>query len=293
MRQRTIAGVSLVFCMLATACGHASRGLPATDGPSPVATAPPAAADPFGNPYAGQSRTHPDGYVYTTDLVEGRVGPNRFRFPANFYYDQIGPDFQGSVSLILLWPRLEPVPPGIGFHDHQNLFDRRITASLNYVDAVPIEGLLDRKLQPMSEYEVGDPLETLELRRRGKPVHGLTPYYTDFEKLEIWHRARYGDVPPAVLDRSSSLNDDWYVARGRDGKVTTYVECTSHEVTDGIRFEGDRVVHAKPPIAQCMHFFTLPGKRIEVWLRYKRAFLHDWRRIEHRVRTVLDVGAMN
>lgn len=291
MRQRTIAVVSLVFCMLATACGHASHGLPAADGPSPVATAPPAAADPFGNPYAGQSRTHPDGYVYTTDLVEARVGPNRFRFPANFYYDQIGPDFQGSVSLILLWPGLEPVPPGIGFHGDANRFARHINASLNYVDAVPIEGLLDRKLQPMSEYEVGNPLRTLELRRRGKPVHGLTPYYTDFEKLEAWHRARYGDVPPAVLERDSVLNGDWYVARGADGKVTTYIECMSHEIPDGIRFEGERVVYAKPPIALCTHFFTFADKRISVTVDYARAFLRDWQRIEQRLRVLLSVEA--
>ena len=293
MRKRMIAGVSLVFCVLATACGHASRGLPGADSTPPVAAAPAAAADPFGNPYAGQRRTHPDGHVYTTDPVEARLGPHRFRFPANFYYDQMGPDFQGSVSLILLWPRLEPAPPGQNFHDDQNRFDRHINASLHYVDAVPIEGLLDRKLQPSSDYEVGDPLLTLELRQRGKPRHGLIPYYTDFQRVESSTRARYGNVPGDALDRSSVLNDDWYLARGPDGAVDTFIKCTSHELPDGIRFEGENVVEAKPPIALCKHVFTLPEKRIEVSLRYKRAFLHDWQRIETRVRTLIGAGAMD
>lgn len=242
-------------------------------------------ADPFGNPYAGQRRTIDDGYTYTTNLVEARLGPHRYRFPANFYYDQIGPDFQGGVALVLLWPDLQPAPPGVNFHDDDALFGHVIHVRLEYLDKVPVGTYLERLTKPLVRND--DPIETIRGRIRGSAVHGLTPYYLDFARLRAWMKRAYGDVPAAGMDPASSLNEDWYLAYGPKRQIRTFIRCGSHEMPDGIVFDGARVVEVTPPVMLCTHHFTVPEKGLSVELGYPRALLHDWARVEARVRQLL------
>src|SRR5690606_35888263 len=45
-------------------------------------------------------------YTYTDAPVEARIGRHLYRIPANYFYDQMGPTFQGDVSLRMQWPDL-------------------------------------------------------------------------------------------------------------------------------------------------------------------------------------------
>lgn len=245
----------------------------------------------FDNPYFGQSRKI-GSYTYTTDLVEARLGPNRFRIPANFYYSQMGPDFQGSVQLILLWPELAPAPPGVNFHDDPDMLDRYISISVRSLDNVPVEGFLERGVKPQYG-KPDDPTLSLALRIKGDPVHGLTPYYTDFEKLDAFARREYGDRASVAAERDSILNSDWYLAYRPDGAVATHISCVSREVPDGIVFAGRRVISVKPPVASCSHEFIIPSLRIWIVMDYKRVMLKDWKRIEERVRGLLELGRVD
>ncbi len=53
------------------------------------------------------------GPTYTAQPVEANLGPHRFMFPANLYYNQIGPFAGGGVTLAAFWPDLDAAPPGI------------------------------------------------------------------------------------------------------------------------------------------------------------------------------------
>lgn len=291
MRLRAFQSLVLSAAVLA-ACTAPTHSTDARAQP-PVASRPagPQAPDPFGNPYAGQ-RLAVGRYTYTTDLVEARLGPYRYRFPANFYYDQMGPDFQGSVRLILIWPDLAPTPPGVNFHDDENLSDRYVSISIGYLDKVPVKGYLERMIVPQWG-DPSDPTLSLKHRIKGSPVFGLVPYYTDFAKLEAWARRTDPDSVSTVADRDSSMNGDWYLAYRADGSIRTFIKCTSREMPDGIVFEGARVVSAQPPIALCTHDFTVPSLGLDVQMEYARAMLKDWQRTEDRVRHLLDVGRID
>lgn len=52
------------------------------------------------------------GRTYTAQPVEANLGPHRFMFPANLYYNQIGPFAGGSVMLAVFWPDFDAAPPG-------------------------------------------------------------------------------------------------------------------------------------------------------------------------------------
>jgi len=52
------------------------------------------------------------GQTYTTQPVEARLGPHRFMFPANLYYNQTGPLADGGVMLTVFWPDFDAAPPG-------------------------------------------------------------------------------------------------------------------------------------------------------------------------------------
>lgn len=281
--------------LLVAACRATHPGEPTAPAISEASSATATAIampDAWGNPYAGQRRMV-DGYTYTTDLVEGRLGPHRVRFPANFYYDQIGPDFQGGITLVLLWPELVPSAPGEDFADSEDLLARNIRIYPDYVDRVPVAGFLDRKLVPTDEYQRSRPTESLDVRIKGDPVHGLAPYYTDFKKVDAWAQRVHGRHAKTAAERRSIFNNDWYVAQNRRDEVTTFITCTSREVPDGIRFINGRTVESRPPIAQCTHWFTIPARRLVVDMSYKRAMLRDWQEIEQRVRKLLEVAQVH
>lgn len=234
-----------------------------------------------------------NGHTYSDAPVDVKLGPNTFRIPANYLDSQIAPWSSEVVTLVIEWPDMTPTPPGARANPRTNDFRKEIHASMNYVDRVPIEGLLARyssneALTEPDSVERGDPVDRLDLRIAQPETLGLTPYAIDEEKMAVYvkaYEAHYGKPPT----RNPAFEDDWYVARESSGKLTTFIKCDSKKYRgDGVRLEGSEVVHEKGAVAaSCVHYFSDIENKLSITLNYKRAFLKDWKRMEDAVKEVL------
>ena len=228
-------------------------------------------------------------YGYNNHPVEARLGPHRYLIPANYFRDQIGPDFQGNFSLLVQWPDLQPLPPGERSKQDMEAFAKQITILPHYVDRVPMEGLLEKSIRRYGAegtLEHQNPAERLELRDEQAVVDGLTPYWGNAEKyaayLSLWEK-EYGYRSSAELqDR-----DDWYLDRDSQGRLTTVIKCDSHLKPDGFVIHGERVIPKGNRSTGCTHYFLMPEDKISFSVDYDRVFLRDWRRIEDRARALL------
>ncbi len=218
-----------------------------------------------------------DGYTYTDAPVEARLGPHVFRFPANYYRDQMGPNFDGSFSLLVQWPDLQPLPPGERSGQDMATFDRQITIAPHYVDRVPIETLLDRMTMPMAEpgsIEADDPRDRLDLMVVQPEHDGLTPYVVDQAKLASYAR-RYKDTMGVPTGTRAGSYKDWFVRRDARGQLLTVITCDP---------QPEPGADTRP---QCTHDFTIPEQLISVSVDYDRSFLIGWEKIESRARALL------
>lgn len=104
------------------------------------------------------------GRTYTAQPVEANLGPHPFMFPANLYYNQIGPFAGGGVMLAVFWPDFDAAPPGD--HPVRSVEDgyRKVSIELRYVGGA---GAADYLAQDLSE------------RVALTPRWGLTPYAVD------------------------------------------------------------------------------------------------------------------
>ncbi|OAX86261.1 hypothetical protein A7D16_20090 [Xanthomonas nasturtii] len=234
-----------------------------------------------------------NGHTYSDAPVDVKLGPHIFRIPANYLDSQIAPWSSEVVTLVIEWPDMTPTPPGARANPRKNDFRKEIHASMNYVDRVPIEGLLARyssneALTEPDSVERGDPVDRLDLRIAKPETLGLTPYAIDEEKMAMYvkaYEAHYGKPPT----RNPAFEDDWYVARDSSGNLTTFIKCDSKKYRgDGVRLEGSEVVHEKGAVAaSCVHYFSDIENKLSISLNYKRAFLKDWKRMEDAVKEVL------
>lgn len=251
-------------------------------GPGPAAVGPEAATPPATPVH---SRTV-GGYTYTDAPVEARLGPNRYRIPANYFYTQMGPDFQDNFSLVVLWPDLQPLPPGVDFADARDTSIRAINISPYYIDRVPIGTLLEKGIRPRNKNDKDDPLDNLHLRVRGEPLYGLTPYYADHAKVEAYFlRNGY----PTDREHLHRWMKDWYLARDANGGLSAVIKCDTRELPDGVLVQEGRAF--EDPNARgntsCTHEFILAEQNVSVSVTYMRAFLPDWKRIEAHARLLL------
>ncbi len=196
-----------------------------------------------------------EGRTYSTQPVEASVGPRRFMFPANLYYNQIGPFPDGGVMLSVLWPRLEAAAPG------------------NF---------------PLRTVEDGYRQVSMELRYVGYARTGdyMAPHIGSGWAQSLAERVaqplRWGLTPYAIADDAQALEPDWYVVRGGDGRVRTFISCDAARiVADGlvmgtrtlVRSGGDR-------IAMCRHSTVDVESGIAVEMNYARVLLVEWQRME-------------
>ncbi|KQR18490.1 MULTISPECIES: Smlt3025 familytype IV secretion system inhibitor [Xanthomonas] len=234
-----------------------------------------------------------NGHTYSDAPVDVTLGPNTFRIPANYLDSQIAPWPGEGVTLVIEWPDMTPTPPGARANPRTNDFRKEIHASIDYVDRVPIEALLTRfssneTLTKADWVERGNPVERLDLRIARPETLGLIPYAIDEEKMDAYvkaYEAHYGE-PPA---RNPALEYDWYVARDVNGDLTTFIKCDSAKFRkDGIRLEGNQVIDEEGSVvADCTHYLVDVENKLSITLHYYRAFLKDWKRMEHAVKDVL------
>lgn len=234
-----------------------------------------------------------NGHIYTDAPVDVRLGPTTLRIPANYLDSQIAPWPGEGVSLVIEWPDMKPTAPGARANPRTNDFRKEISVLINYVDRVPIEQLLDRyssneSFTENSSVERGDPRDRLDLRIAGPEVMGLTPYAIDESKMAAYAKTyvvAYGKAPV----RNPAFEGDWYVSRGTDGELTTFIKCDSKAFReDGVRVVGNELIDQPgDTAASCIHYFVDVDSKFSISMDYKRPFLEDWKRMEDAVRDLL------
>ncbi len=233
------------------------------------------------------------GHTYTTEPVEATVGPHRFMFPANYYDNQMGPYFDGSVGLTLLWPDLGPALPGTRPDRSMEDFQRSVVIGLQHIDRTPIRGLLERYTSteqtstPTSVLR-NDPTERLDLRIPQPERFGLVPYAINEALMPAFQKALEQETK-MPQPRNLRMEKDWYVARNGEGELTTFIECESEaHFPDGLTISGDRLRDTEDSrVAGCTHYFVDVEDSIAITATYPRVILRDWKKIESAVRTSL------
>jgi hypothetical protein len=233
-----------------------------------------------------------NGYTYTNAPVDVKLGPNTFRIPANYFDNQIGP-FGEGLALKLEWPDMKPTSPGARAAPRTNDFLREISISIDYIDRLPIEGAMARRVTNDGHTDEGslqrrDPAARLDLRVAQPERMGLTPYAINEELRVAYARdqeARTGHPFP----RNLAFEPDWYVASSQNGEIATFIQCDSTAYReDGVVLEGDHVTPVDGTAsALCTHYFVDVPNSLSITLSYKRAFLSDWKRMEDAVRSIL------
>ena len=230
-----------------------------------------------------------DGYTYTNEPKLTQLGPHRFMIPANYFSDQMGPDFQGGVTLEVIWPELEPLPPGRRRAMSMDEFRRQIRASIDYMKR-PLQDAMDGLARTFSDDPVlqQDPLENISYRSRGDDVLGLQRWYVSeadkarYLKLTEGQRDRYG-MPADPWDF-----EDWFVRRDSEGHILTFIRCAPSSMPDGLIIqEGVVVKDDNSRVAQCTHTFSVPEYGLLMRMDYPRTLMRDWSPIEQRYRALL------
>ena len=187
---------------------------------------------------------------------------------------------------------LEPLPQGFNFTDDKDASMRAILITVRYLDpkriTVPVvmQGAL-LPLDPEQPAQYANPLENLDLRLQGDPVHEeLVPYYADLDAVQRYLRDRHSSNARAhSRENAVQLSRDWYVRRGPGGDPLSVIKCDNRELPDGLQIEGS-IVKDDPAVqrrASCDHQYALPALGIVVEMSYPRAFLPGWRRVEERL----------
>ncbi|KRG71032.1 hypothetical protein [Pseudoxanthomonas dokdonensis] len=234
-----------------------------------------------------------DGYAYTNAPQETWLGPHRFMIPANYFSSQIGPDFQGGVTMELEWPQLKPLPPGRRRVMSMPEFYALVRASLDYVDKLPWYESLEAGVSPPDDDPISrqDPDRQISHRTRDEEVfYGLQRWY-----VSEADRRRYQELTQGQDQITYGLParrdiQDWYLRRDAQGHLLTRIKCESRALPDGVKIEGDRIV-ADPAYSRstsCDHAFAIPKYKTLVYVGYNRVLLKDWQRIEDTIRANLD-----
>jgi hypothetical protein len=236
------------------------------------------------------------------ERIDGvNLGPHRFCLKGTLFNGTHMPNADGTeLNFVLDWPSLEPLPYNFDMYKDNNRFLAALSINVMFPDRLTDEQirLLPRSwiepFDPSNAADRANPAENLDLRVKGDPIHGLTPYYTDFDALKRYYMKLYGPHTRAG-EPVSSMNDDWFVDMGVDGIPRTVLKCSPRVIPDGVRMDGDRMVELRDVFrrATCTHQFAIPEYRVVVDLMYQRMVMPDWRRIETRIRSLLREGEID
>lgn len=201
-----------------------------------------------------------EGRTYSAQPVEANVGPRRFMFPANLYYNQIGPFSDGAVVLTVLWPNLEAASPGDFPLRTVEEGYRQVSIELRYVGHA-------RTGDYLAPHIGSGWAQSLAERVVQPPRFGLTPYAIDLA---------------AGADDAQALEPDWYVVRADGGRLRTFISCDAARVTaDGLVMGSRTLVRSGGNrIAMCRHSMVDGETGMAVEMNYARVMLVEWQRLE-------------
>ena len=216
-------------------------------------------------------------------IKQACVGPYLLELPQNYFYNQMGTEFDGSFALALEYPSLEPFNPGERSNLKLDVSTRTVAVSYHYIDRIDIHQAM-RNTYTNTNYLLDDPVASLEGRKLGEPVNGLIPYYADMDRIREYHR-RNG-LPESAPGMQDNWNRDWFLKRGKNGDVETVIKCTSRNVVGtGVEYrDGKMVRNDVYGLPDCDHTFAIPDHNTQVSINYVRVGLTDWQRIEERAR---------
>ena len=226
-----------------------------------------------------------DPFQNPPPLKQACIGPYLLEIPQHLFYSQMGPEFDGSFSLVLQYPGLQPFAPGERMNLKLDVSMRTVAFAYWYIDRIELRQAMRNSYIPIWG-DPGDPSRTLEGRIVGEPVYGLLPYYADLPRIRAY-KARQGmraDAPVMKAD----WHQDWFITRDAAGEVDRLIRCTSREVGGtGVVFrDGLMYRNMHEPYSECEHQFMLPEHSTLVRITYVRIGLKDWQQIEDKARAL-------
>ena len=255
--------------------------------------APPASKAPAAAPSAVFAQRTVDTPEASPHLIEFTLGQHRFALPSNYFVDERGPDFQGSVTLALLWPELTPYPPGNGYWNQTSgpMRNHGVLVSFNLVN-FPIDSLPERYVTVNPTGDPNDPSYSLALKIHQPDQFGLTHYMTDLQKMTEY-MAKEGGRPAKPSAFYIGSTPDWFIGRDSQGRIRTVVQCDDSREPEGFEIRDNTLVDIpgskKRPLCDG-HSFALAKYALVVRASYHRPILRDWQRIEAEVRRIMQAA---
>ncbi|WVL64941.1 hypothetical protein VDQ57_021835 [Xanthomonas campestris pv. campestris] len=219
-------------------------------------------------------------------VMEACLGPYKLQIPANYFDDQMGPNFDGSFGLYLEYPELNAFAPGERAHLKLDVATRTVNIGYRYLDRVDPDAFLRRQYTPDGATQ-DTPEADINTRIKGEEKDGLTPYYANVAAYREHYRAQ--GLKPSNSIMEASYYKDWYVSRGAQGNIDTIIKCTSRAVEpSGVEFREGKLVRSKErELPSCEHVFVIPEMKVAVEIDYVRVALKDWKKIQDRARSAL------
>lgn len=227
-----------------------------------------------------------NAYQVPSPMERACVGPYLLKLPLNYFSTQMGPQHDGSFSLALEYPSLQPFKPGERMNITVDVSIRTVRLSYMYIDRIDVWDVMQRRYTPRPG-RIDDPAASLEGRIRGDVVHGLVPYYVDMDKVRAYHRGR--GLPDTAPVMKPDYHYDWYVARDDVGRVDQLVRCTPREITEsGVEYRDGKLVKKRIiGFAECQQTFVIEELNTIVDVKYPREGLPQWKQIAARARALL------
>jgi len=225
------------------------------------------------------------------ERVEFTLGPHRFALPRAYFVSQSGPDFQGGVTLSLLWPELSPYPLGQPYSAQTSgpMRNQRVSVMFDYIDRVPVDSVPGRSVTQDGELSSSQDWD-YRARIRRPDQFGLELYVADLDRSAREHAAVL-NTPLKPAENFIGTSPDWFVGRDASGAIRTVVKCDNAHRPEGFEIRDDRLVSlpgaSRWPFCGA-HSFVLPQFSVAVRTSYHRPLLRDWRRIEAEVRRLMD-----
>ncbi|AWH27495.1 MULTISPECIES: hypothetical protein [Stenotrophomonas] len=228
-----------------------------------------------------------NAYADPAPIKQACVGPYLLELPQNYFSNQMGTEHDGSFSLALEYPALQPFKPGERMNLSADVSIRTVRIDYTYIDRVNLWDVM-RKSYTRKEYQQGDPSETLEERIKGDPVHGLVPYYVDVAKVQEFYRKQGFDERAPIIQHIY-WQYDWFVSRNAADQIDQVIKCTTRDVAEsGVMYRDGKMV--KKPVfgfAECNQRFVIEELSVIAEVHYPREGIADWKTIRERTRALL------
>ena len=225
-------------------------------------------------------------YQVPSPIERACVGPYQLELPQNYFSTQMGPEHDGSFSLALEYPSLQPFKPGERMNLTVDVSIRTARLSYMYIGQADVWDVMKRRYTPRPG-RIDDPAASLDGRIQGDALHGLVPYYIDMDSVRAYHRAR--GLPETAPVMKPDYHYDWYVSRDDVGRVDQLVRCTPREITEsGVEYRDGKMVKKRViGFAECQQTFVIEELNTIVDIKYPREGLPQWKQIATRARALL------